>query len=197
MEYSAGNVSNLFWFVETKETVRLLSNLSMDEIAGKVASENLFQQKDMKRAKRQFNVIRKRLESLPDELAAMIATADIRTSKLIVFIGCMATDRLLFELIYEVYRDKLHMGGTHISDADLNIFFKNKQDQSEKVAGMSDNSIKKLKQTYCKYMFEAGLLGGKIAEKNVVKPYIEPVLKDALKKNAMDKYLAALSGLLM
>lgn len=136
MEYSAGNVSNLLWFVETKETAKLSSEMPMDEVAEKVASENLFQQKDMKRAKRQFNVIRKRLEALPDELVNMIGTADIRTSKLIVLIGCMATDRLLFELVYEVYRDKLYMGGTNISDADLNIFFKNKQDKESEKRGI-------------------------------------------------------------
>ena len=194
MEYSAGNVSNLLWFVETKETARLSKELSMDEIAEKVVSENLYQQKDMKRARRQFNVIRKRLEALPAGLVDMIGTADIRTSKLIVFIGCMATDRLLFELVYEVYREKLYMGGTQITDADLNIFFKNKQDQSEKVAGMSDNSIRKLKQTYCKYMFETGLLSGKTAEKFIAKPYIDPELMSVLKQNDMDKFLSALTG---
>ena len=32
MKYSAGNVSNRFWFVETKETARLLQNNSMEEV---------------------------------------------------------------------------------------------------------------------------------------------------------------------
>ena len=106
----------------------------------------------------------------------------------------MATDRLLFELVYEVYRDKLFMGEEMLTDADLNVFFKNKQDQSEKVAGMSDASIKKLKQTYCKYMFETGLLTGKVTERKVVRPYIEQELRDELQKNAMGQYLAALTG---
>ena len=93
MEYSAGNVSNLLWFVETRETARLLSNGTMEEVAEKIVKDNLYQQKDIKRAKRQFNVIKKRLLAIPDSLVRLITSSDINTAKLIVFIGCMATDR--------------------------------------------------------------------------------------------------------
>ena len=194
MEYSAGNVSNLLWFVETRETARLLSNGTMEKVAEKIVKDNLYQQKDIKRAKRQFNVIKKRLLAIPDSLVRLITSSDINTAKLIVFIGCMATDRLLFELVYEVYRDKLFMGEDVLTDADLNIFFKNKQEQSDKVAGMSEPSIKKLKQTYCKYMFETGLLTGKVTERRIVKPYIEQEIRNELQNNSMGQYLAALTG---
>ena len=53
-----------------------------------------------------------------------MVTSDLGTGKLITFIGCMASDRLLFDLMYEVYRQKLYLGETNISDADMNIFFK-------------------------------------------------------------------------
>ena len=194
MEYNASATKHLFWFVETRETARLLGSHSMDEVRQIVIDENLYQQKSESRLKNEFGCIRKRLESLPEELRQMMVTSDITTGKLIAFIGCMASDRLLFDLIYEVYRQKLYLGETNISDADLNIFFKDKKDQNEKVAAITDGSIKKLKQVYSKYMFEAGLLTGKTAEKKVTKPYIDPELKLALQRNAMDKYLAALTG---
>ncbi|MBQ8665326.1 MAG: DUF1819 family protein [Lachnospiraceae bacterium] len=194
MEYNASATKHLFWFVETRETARLLESHTMDEVRQIVIDENLYQQKSESRLKNEFGCIRKRLESLPEELRQMMVTSDINTGKLIAFIGCMASDRLLFDLIYEVYRQKLYLGETNISDADLNIFFKDKKDQNEKVAAITDGSIKKLKQVYSKYMFEAGLLTGKTAEKKVTKPYIDPELKLALQRNAMDKYLAALNG---
>ena len=194
MEYNASATKHLFWFVETRETARLLGSHSMDEVRQIVIDENLYQQKSESRLKNEFGCIRKRLESLPEELRQMMVTSDINTGKLIAFIGCMASDRLLFDLIYEVYRQKLYLGETNISDADLNIFFKDKKDQNEKVAAITEGSIKKLKQVYSKYMFEAGLLTGKTAEKKVTKPYIDPELKLALQRNAMDKYLAALTG---
>ena len=194
MEYNASATKHLFWFVETRETARLLGNHSMDEARQIVIDENLYQQKSESRLINEFGCIKKRLEALPEELQRMMVTADLGTGKLIAFIGCMASDRLLFDLMYEVYRQKLYLGELSITDADLNIFFKDKKDQNEKVAAITDTSVKKLKQVYCKYMFEAGLLTGRVTEKQVSKPYIDPDLRFALQRNAMDKYLAALTG---
>ena len=194
MEYNASATKHLFWYVETRETARLLGNHSMDEVRQIVINENLYQQKSNSRLINEFGCIKKRLEALPEELRKIMISSDINTGKLVTFIGCMASDRLLFDLMYEVFRSKLYFGETNITDADLNIFFKNKSDQNEKVAAITDTSVKKLKQVYCKYMFEAGLLTGKISEKEIVKPYIDPDLKFALQSNAMDKYLVVLTG---
>lgn len=194
MEYNASATKHLFWFVETRETARLLEIHSMDEVRKIVIDGNLYQQKSRARLVNEFGCIRKRLEALPKELRKMMITADIHTGKLIAFIGCMAADRLLFDLIYEVYRKKLYFGEPDITGADLNIFFKDKQDQNEKAASITDASVKKLKQVYCRYMFEAGLLTGKVSEKQVVKPYIDPELRGALERNGMDQYLAGLTG---
>ena len=177
MEYNASATKYLFWFVETRETARLLGSRSMDEVRQIVIEENLYQQKSESRLINEFGCIKSRLESLPEELRRMMVTSDINTGKLIAFVGCMASDRLLFDLMYEVYRNKIYLGETNITDADLNIFFKDKQDQNEKVAAITDTSVKKLKQVYCKYMFEAGLLTGKTSEKRINKPYIDPDLR--------------------
>lgn len=194
MEYNASATKHRFWFVETRETARLLENHSMEEVRRMVIDENLYQQKSRPRLINEFGCIRRRLEALPEELRKMMITADINTGKLIAFIGCMASDRLLFELMYEVYRKKIYFGERSITDADFNIFFKDKQNQNEKLALITDGTLKKLKQVYCKYMFEAGLLSGKISEKRVIKPYIDSELQFVLESNAMDKYLAALAG---
>lgn len=194
MEYNASATKYLFWFVETRETARLLGSRSMDEVKQIVVEENLYQQKSESRLINEFGCIKGRLEVLPEELRKMMITSDINTGKLIAFVGCMASDKLLFDLMYEVYRNKIYLGETNLTDADLNIFFKDKQDQNEKVASITDTSVKKLKQVYCKYMFEAGLLIGKTSEKTINKPYIDPDLRFALQRNAMDRYLAAITG---
>lgn len=194
MEYNASATKYLFWFVETRETARLLGTHSMDEVRQIVIEENLYQQRSESRLINEFGCIKGRLESLPEELRKMMITSDINTGKLIAFVGCMASDKLLFDLMYEVYRDKIYLGEPNLTDADLNIFFKDKQDQNEKVAAITDASIKKLKQVYCKYMFEAGLLTGKVSEKKINKPYIDPDLRFTLQRNAMDRYLVAITG---
>lgn len=197
MEYSAGSVSKLFWYIETKETVKLLKDKSIDEVKDIVVSDNLYQQKSEDRLNREFSVISKRIMSLPESLRYMIYDADIMTSKLIVIISIMATDRLFFELMYEVFREKIRMEEEALKDSDLNVFFRSKQEQSDVCAKWTDSAIKKLKQTFQKYMIEAQLLKTSEAsksEKVVIKPYIEQELRQELIANNMEKYLYALTG---
>ena len=197
MEYSAGSVSKLFWYIETKETVKLLKDKSLDEVKNLVISDNLYQQKSEDRLNREFSVISKRIMSLPESLRYMISDADIMTSKLIVLISIMATDRLFFELMYEVFREKIRMEEETLKDSDLNVFFRSKQEQSDVCAKWTDSAIKKLKQTFQKYMLEAQLLKNSEiskSEKVVIKPYIEQELRQELMANDMEKYLYALTG---
>lgn len=195
MEYSAGNVSNLLWFVEMRETAKLLQNHDMKEVQKMVLEENIYQQNTEKRAKSQFGCIKKRLEAIPDGLVKAMIDSDINTAKIIALIAAMATDILLFELMYEVYRIKLNMDEEALKDADLNMFFNRKIEQSDVVAGWSDSAIKKLKQTYCKYMQAAGLLGEPVKnERKINRPYVDIELRNILLANDMEKYLYALTG---
>lgn len=195
MEYSAGNNSNLLWFVETKETVRVLQNADFEAAKEKIISENIYQQKAENRRARQFNCIYKRISALPESLQGEILKSDLQTAKLIVIISVMLTDRLFFELINEVYREKLRYAEEGIKESDINIFFQAKADQNEKIAQWSEGGVKKLKQTYLKYMLEAGLLkSGDKDSKIVSKPYIEDRLRRELVANRMEKYLYALTG---
>ena len=195
MEYSAGNVSNLLWFVEMRETAKLLQTMDMKEVADKVVKENLYQQKSENRAKREFGCIKKRLSALPTKLVEEMIRADINTAKLIALVAAMSTDLLLFELVYEVYRIKLNMDEDSLKDADLNMFFNRKIEQSEEIASWSESAIKKLKQTYCKYMQEAGLLQEPANnERKITKPYIDWELRNILIDYNMEKYLYALTG---
>lgn len=197
LKYSAGGVSKLLWYIETKETVKLFQKHSIDETRNIVISNNLYSQKSEDRLKREFSEIRKRMENLPLGIRNMIVSSDLATSKLIVLIGVMATDRMFFELMYEVYRRKLHMGDETLKQSDMNIFFRNKQNQSEDVSKWSDKAIAKLKQTYQKYMLEAGVLDnieGNAVMKKICRPYIEQELREKLLSNSLDKYLYSLTG---
>lgn len=195
MEYSAGNVSNLLWFVEMRETAKLLQNHDVKEVQRMVLDDNIYQQNTEKRAKSQFGCIKKRLDAMPERLVKEMINADINTAKIIALIGAMATDDLLFELMYEVYRIKLSMDEDTLKDADLNMFFNRKIEQSNVIAGWSDTAIKKLKQTYCKYMQAAGLLQEPVKnERKINRPYVDVELRNILLVNNMEKYLYTLTG---
>ena len=194
MEYSAGIVSKLLWFVETRETAKLLQENSYSEVEKLVIEDNLYQQNKLDRIRREFNCIKNRLQALPEELVKELIKTDISTAKIIVFISAMATDLLLFEFVYEVYRDKLRMADYKLEDIDFNVFFTNKLKQSEKVSGWSDSAIAKIKQTYGRYLFEAGLIEGTKKNKKICRAYIDQDLRDLLIRNNMEKYLIAITG---
>ena len=103
-KYSAGGVSKLLWYIETKETMKLRQEHSIDETREIVITNNLYSQKSEDRLKREFNEIKKRILNLPPNIRNMMVSSDLTTSRLIVLIGAMTTDRMLFELLYEVYR---------------------------------------------------------------------------------------------
>jgi len=195
MEYSASGVKYLLWFVETKETARLMKDHTFEEARSIVLTENIYQQKDQRRIINEFGCISRRLEAVPDSLKELLLQTDVSTAKLIVLIATMAADRLLFELMYEVYRTKLHFGEEEMKDSDLNIFFSAKADQSELIANWTDATVKKLKQVYVRCLIEAGLLhkGGTRAKK-ITRPYIDPELRQTLLAESMAAYLYALTG---
>lgn len=195
MKYSAGNVSNLLWFIEMRETVRLLQKTTMEEAGQIIIRDNLYQQKSEYRRRKEFNCIRRRILALPEELIEELIDTDLETAKLITFISAMATDVLLFEFVYEVYREKLMLGDEELTEADRNCFFNRKMEQSDIVSGWSETARKKLQQTYVKYMLEAGLLQSKEKTvKKIVRPYIDMKLRDILVSSNMEKYLYALTG---
>lgn len=67
-------------------------------------------------------------------------------------------DTLFFDFVYEVVREKMILGSDELTDADIRIFFKNKQEQSEKVASLQDYTLRRLGSCYKTQLCEAGLL---------------------------------------
>jgi len=194
MNYSAGMVSQVFAFVETKKLADLLAKgMSREEAWALVESENLFQLKNPTRLKRTFNYILNRIQSLPKELINILPVLDSENAKILVLISIMKTDMLFFEFVYEVYRGKIILGEKTIENRDLNAFFDDKANQSELVAGWSDAGVQKLKNCYIKNLVDAGLLTD--TKTRMIKPaLINYRLEDILRKNDMTAYLNAVLG---
>lgn len=98
MNYSAGMVSQVFAFVETKQTAELMAaGMSKDEIKDKVIGENLYQLRNETRLRRTFNYVYNRLSSLPDGAVELLVKVDNENAKLLTLIAIMNTDKLFFE----------------------------------------------------------------------------------------------------
>ena len=127
MNYSAGLVSQSFWFVEIKKIIKLINDgMTEEEIKKLCINENLFGVMKEYRAKRIYGYIWNRTKRLDKAMVELFCTSDLATQKVINLIAILRSDRLFFEFMFEVYREKNILGIPIIEDADVNIFFKNK-----------------------------------------------------------------------
>lgn len=194
-DYSAGMVSRPFWFIEFKKVMVLLDQgLTYDEIKRISLEENLFGVPKIYRAKETYNTVSRRAKALDNKLIKLFCSTDLSSSKVLAMLAVIKTDRLFFEFMYEVYREKVMFGVTALEDRDMNIFLKNKQMQSEKVAAWKDCTLDKLKNSYVNYLSDSGLISRAGSVKNITPPVLDIAVEQYLLDHDMKQYLSALTG---
>ena len=158
-KYSAGLMSQSFWFVEFRHYLKLKNeNISDEEIKRRITEENLFGAPNEYRAHRIGNYLSARTARLSQEEVRLFFACDIKSQKLINLICIMRQDRLLFEFINEVYREKVMLGSETIDLSDGRAFFTEKEKQDDTVAGWQDKTKRRLISTYLNFMTDAGLM---------------------------------------
>ena len=193
-EYSAGAVKFSFWFMEFKTVVKLLSEgMTLDEIKEKNQKENIFGAPTTLRAGQIFSTVSARIKALDASFYSIFMDSDLATQKLLALAGAMAHDTLFFDFVYEVVREKLIIGSNEFSDSDINIFFKNKKLQDEKVAKWTDATLNRLGRTYKTMLFESGMTD-KCTPRTILKPILDPVMEHWLLDNGMEPIAKALTG---
>ena len=181
--YSAGLMSQSFWFIEFKKVVKLISiGKSVEEINSICIEENLFGAAKEYRAKRMCGYILNRAKKLDQTMIDLFLNSDLNTQKIINLITILKGDRLFFEFMFEVYREKVILGIPIIEDTDLKVFFSNKEAQSEDVALWKDTTKKHLRTNYMTYLVDANLIT--IIDKQRT---ITPTILDI----ALERYLEA------
>jgi hypothetical protein len=195
MEYSAGMVSKPFWYIEAKKTAKyLLDGLDKSTIKNLAINENIYQTSTDYRAAQVFNAVYVRLGTLDEVLVARIVNADVATSKILVAVSIMKSDRLFFEFMYEVFREKLILGDYTLRDRDSNVFWANRKAQSEIVAGWTAATIERLKQCYTRILYEAGLIASSAGERRITPVTLDYKLCQHMRDHNMSAYLLAVQG---
>jgi hypothetical protein len=191
-EYSAGAVKFSFWFMEFRKVVQLMENgLTLKEIDRKNREENIFGAPTEARSKQIFGKVKRRIEALDESFVPIFMGSDLATQKMFCLAATLADDTLFFDFVYEVIREKMIIGNNELCDADVRIFFKNKQEQSEKVAGFYDNTLRRLGRSYKTMLLEAGMLDGS----RILKPILDPELKHWLIAYGYEPIAKALEGI--
>ena len=156
---SATYTGDQFLFFELKEVLKLKKQgLDDKQIREKVKSENLFQYTSSSSVARVLPPVIKRANILDNKLRAMILEEDSETGKIINLYAMMKSNRLFFEFMDEVVREKYKYGQLYIEKKDINEFFDRKIEQSEEIASWSESSIKKMKQVTMKALYECGMV---------------------------------------
>ena len=194
-EYSAGAVKVSFWFVEFRKTVELLNKgQSFSEIKSLALNENLFAAPTVLRANQIFNTVTGRIKSLDGSFIPLFLRSDLATQKLFALVATMAYDALFFDFFYEVIREKIILGICELSDSNVRAFFKDKQQQNEKIAGWTDATLVRLGRCYKTMLYEAGIIDKAKTGRKILRPILDPELGRWLEQQDMNVYVKALTG---
>lgn len=184
-----------YLYIETKKAANLiLQGLNDSEIKDMSVKENIFQVKSEARKKEVASMTLKRLKALDGFLLNKLANGDLDTSKQIVIYAIMKTDRLFFEFMSEVYRDKNILKEKYITDSDFNVYFQRKCEQSETVAAWKEYTFYKLKQVITRTLFEAGFIKNQKGDKEITIPIIDYEVEQHIKEIGDGIYLEVMLG---
>lgn len=194
-KYSSGLVSESFWFIEFKQIIKLKSKgKTWDEIKYLSLNENLLGISKEYRARRVFGYLKNRIEPMEEGYITLFMQADLQTQKIINLISIAKKNDLFFEFLYEVYREKVNLRALELTDSDINIFFKNKQEQDENVKKWTDVTLRRLRSTYMNFLVDAGLLTVIDKQKKITPPILDITLENFLKDIGENRIIRALTG---
>lgn len=193
--YSAGLMSQSFWFVEMKKLVRLINEGKTEqEIKRLCIDDNLFAAAREYRAKRMYGYLRSRAARLDNKMIELFVSSDLATQKVINLIAILLGDRLFFEFVYEVYREKSILGAGSLTAADARIFFKNKENQSEVIASWAETTKSRLRSIYLSFLTDANLLTVVDKHKTITPPILDITLERYLISAGYSPIVRAITG---
>jgi len=195
LEYSTTIKTLPYLRVEIIKAGRLLlAGHSEQAIKEMAIQDNIFQVKTESRKKEIAGIVLKRLAILDQYLLDQCVNGSSETSKQLVIYTIMRTDRLFFEFMNEVYKDKLVLSDPYITDADFRIFFQQKAEQSEKIAGWQDYTFYKLQQVYTRILVEAGMVKKEKTRIVILRPIVAPEVVTHLQNLDEGLYVNVLLG---
>lgn len=196
MEYSAAMTSRPYLYKETKIVASLLANgTDITDIKNISVEENIFQLEKEYRRIEIAQATTSRLKNIDPLIIDKIANGTTEISKLLVVYIIMKHNRLFFEFINEVYREKIILRESTIKDKDFNIFFNRKREESEKVNGWSEHTFKKLKNVFTIILVDSGMGVKKNGEIEIKVPLIDKDISNYLITIGDKVYINAMEGI--
>ena len=188
-------MSESSWFLEFKKLVQLKKNgATDDEIKKACLEENLFGMTTENRVKRTYGYLINRLETMDNQMIDLFCSSDLATQKIINFITVLRGDRLFFEFVNEVYREKCILGFDLVEISDVNTFFRNKAVESDAFSKWKETTYEKVRRCYLNFMTDANLLRKEKNKYHITPPILDIALERYLQFNGEDHILKAITG---
>lgn len=159
--YGASLTGEPFLLFECRQVARLkLAGLSDKELIQELKDKNVFQYATEKSIPKRGRAALNRVNALDEFMVAYLAEKPTDTARMVGLYALMKSNRLMYEFMTEVVRDRFASGG-HLERKDLNEFMVTKREQNEDVAAWTDQTIQRLKNAILQILADAGILDKK------------------------------------
>lgn len=193
--YSAGLVSQGFWFHEIKQYIELINEGKTEAEIKKLSEEiNIFSAVSASRANEIFSGARRRVSTLDSEMHLLFPELNIDNQKMVVLIAVLMLNDLFLEFLLEVYQEKLNKGIHKLTLTDYRSFFSEKQRVNEIVMSWKPYTYHRLASAYKKYLLEAGLIREEKGEDLITPKMVDGRVVQWLKENGRTDILKAIAG---
>lgn len=152
-------VKDYLWSRETRQTIELLQQgKSLGEIKELSETENVYNAISKSRANEIRMAVFRRLRTVDKEFLAFFVSQTVEIQKILCLVLVMLSDHTFLRFMDEVYREKLIVGNTDLSDADFFSFLHKLQAEDEHAAKWTDAALGKIRDNFKSILREGGLL---------------------------------------
>jgi hypothetical protein len=158
--YNGALTAEQFLFHETRIVAKqYLEGQPIENIIEYIKCDNLFQYPTERQVSRLTRACYKRLVALEnDKLVTELAKAPADAAKQINLYAMMCYNRLVREFMITLVGEKYRQQDFSYTRKDINVFFSRLQEQTDDIAGWSEQTITKLKQVLTKCLIETEML---------------------------------------
>ena len=161
-------------------------------IIQKSISDNIFMVNTERRRKELAYKIIARMAVLDDYLIEQLANSPYNTAALLSLYALMKTDRMTFEFMNEVIKDKIELMNYRLTDIELNQFILCKAQQDELVAKWKDSNKIQVKSALRKIITGAGIIRDLGSVLMIMPPILDKQIYNHIVELGDKQYLEAM-----
>ncbi len=182
--YNGSLTAEQFLFYEIRIVAqKYLEGKNIETIVAEVKRDNLFQYPTERKISQIARACYRRLVALDnEELVYELVNGSLDSAKQINLYAMMCYNLLVREFMVDLIGEKYRQQDFSYTKKDMNMFFSRLQEQNDKVASWSDQTISKIKQVLNKCLVETEMLDG-VNDTSLNPIFISEELETGIREN--------------